>query len=48
VNRLGLDNYQLARVTDRQVLPQDHDVTRSVQSGERLFAFAPMVVGGEQ
>jgi hypothetical protein len=48
VARLGMENYQLARVADRRVLPQDHDVTRSVQSGERLFAFAPMVVGGEQ
>jgi sulfur carrier protein ThiS len=48
VSRLGLADYQLARVTDRRVLPQDQDVTRSVQSGERLFAFAPMVVGGEQ
>jgi hypothetical protein len=46
VARLGLDDYQLARVADRRVLPQDQDVTRSVQSGERLFAFAPMVVGG--
>jgi len=48
VSRLGMPDYQLARVSDRRVLPQNQDVTQSVQNGERLFAFAPMVVGGVQ
>jgi hypothetical protein len=48
VSRLGMPDYQLARVSDRHVFPQNVDVTQSVQNGERLFAFAPMVVGGGQ
>lgn len=43
---IGLKDYSLARVSDRRVLAEDADVTREVQDGDRLFAFAPMVVGG--
>jgi len=46
LRQLGLPNYQLARVRNRQVLQPRCDVARVVGDGERLFAFAPMVVGG--
>jgi sulfur carrier protein ThiS len=45
LNRLGLPNYQLATVRNRQVLPSGSDVSRAVDDRERLFAFAPMAVG---
>lgn len=45
LKQLGLPNYQLARVSDRQVLKARTDISRTVQNGQRLFAFAPMVVG---
>jgi len=46
LRQLGLPNYQLARVRNRQVLQPRCDVARVVGDRERLFAFAPMVVGG--
>lgn len=45
LSKLGLSNYQLAKVRNRQVLQPRCDVTRVVRDRERLFAFAPMVVG---
>lgn len=45
LNKLGLPNYQLARVKDRRVLQTGRDVSHTVEDGERLFAFAPMAVG---
>lgn len=48
VAHLGLNDYHLARVRDRQVLPADRDVSPAVQDGERLFAFMPMEVGGQE
>lgn len=45
LSKLGLSNYQLAKVKNRQVLQPRCDVTRVVKDRERLFAFAPMVVG---
>jgi len=47
LNQLGLSNYQLARVSNRQVLQPSCDVYHNTRDRERLFAFAPMVVGGE-
>lgn len=47
LKQLGLPNYQLARVSDRQVLKARTDISRTVQDGQRLFAFAPMVVGSD-
>jgi len=46
LSKLGLPNYQLARVKDRQVLSRNSDVSNLVENRERLFAFAPMSVGG--
>lgn len=46
LKQLGLPNYQLARVKDRRVLQRGRDVSRTVENGERLFAFAPIEVGG--
>ena len=46
VKKLGLPGYQLARVKDRQVLSSCCDVSRQVENKQRLFAFAPMTVGG--
>lgn len=45
LNQLGLPNYQLATVRNRQVLQPGSDVSRAVEDHGRLFAFAPMVVG---
>jgi sulfur carrier protein ThiS len=45
LNKLNLPDYQLAKVKNRQVLPENCDVSRVVDDRERLFAFAPMVVG---
>jgi len=45
LNQLGLPNYQLATVRNRQVLQPGSDVSRTIDDRERLFAFAPMVVG---
>ena len=47
LRQIGLPNYQLARVSDRQVLKRRTDVSRTVQDGQHLFAFAPMVVGSD-
>ena len=46
LGKVGLPNYQLARVKDRRVLRPGCDLAREVRDCERLFAFAPMVVGG--
>jgi len=46
LSKLGLPKYQLARVKDRRVLSPGCDLAREVRDCERLFAFAPMVVGG--
>jgi hypothetical protein len=46
LSKVGLPNYQLARVKDRRVLRPGCDLAREVRDCERLFAFAPMVVGG--
>ena len=48
LRQLGLENYRLARVRDRRVLDGQSDVSRAAENGERLFAFAPMVVGGRR
>jgi len=45
LSQLGLPNYQLATVKNRQVLQPGCDISRVVDDRERLFAFAPMVVG---
>ena len=45
LSKVGLPNYQLARVKNRQVLRSDCDVTRVTGNHERLFAFSPMIVG---
>jgi sulfur carrier protein ThiS len=45
LKQIGLPNYQLATVRNRQVLQHSCDVSRVVDDRERLFAFAPMVVG---
>ena len=46
LSKVGLPNYQLARVKDRKVLRPGCNLAREVRDCERLFAFAPMVVGG--
>jgi sulfur carrier protein ThiS len=46
LKQLGLPNHQLARVKDRQLLRQNCDVSRVMRDGERLFAYAPIDVGG--
>lgn len=46
VRKLGLGSYNLARVKDRQVLRSNCNVVRAVGEGERLFAYAPIDVGG--
>ena len=46
VRKLGLGGYNLARVKDRQVLRSNCNVVRVVGDGERLFAYAPIDVGG--
>lgn len=45
LRQLGMPNHQLARVKNRQVLRQNCDVSRVVEDRERLFAFAPLIVG---
>lgn len=45
--KLGLDDYKLARVRDRMVLPESEDVARATQDGDLVFAFAKMEVGDE-
>ena len=46
LSKVGLPNYLLARVKDRRVLRPGCDLAREVRDCERLFAFAPMTVGG--
>ena len=45
LNQVGLENLNLARVSDRHVLPPGCQVSSEVQNNDRLFAFAPMIVG---
>jgi sulfur carrier protein ThiS len=46
LGKLGLADCQLARIKDRQVLQPQSDLVRSVENGERMFAFSRMEVGG--
>jgi len=46
LRQLNLGGYNLARVRDRKLLPRDLDISRNMRDRERLFAFAPMEVGG--
>jgi sulfur carrier protein ThiS len=46
LGKLGFGGYQLARVKDRQILQDAANLDAVVAEGERLFAFAPMIVGG--
>ena len=45
LNKLGLPDYRLATVRNRQVLQPGCDVSRTVEDQGRLFVFAPMEVG---
>jgi sulfur carrier protein ThiS len=45
LNKLGLPDYRLATVRNRQVLQPSCDVSRTIEDRERLFVFAPMEVG---
>lgn len=45
LRQLGMPNYQLARVKNRQVLRQNCDVSRVIEDRERLFVFSPLEVG---
>lgn len=46
LQQLGLPNHQLARVKDRKPLRSNCNVVQVVGDGERLFAYAPIDVGG--
>lgn len=46
LKQLGLPNHQLARVKDRQLLRRNCSISQVAMDGERLFAYAPIDVGG--
>ncbi|UCD56057.1 MAG: hypothetical protein JSV16_09395 [Candidatus Hydrogenedentota bacterium] len=45
LRQLGMPNYQLARVKNRQILRQNCDVSRTIKDRERLIAFDKIEVG---
>jgi len=46
LSKIGLPEYQLARVKNRQVIQPGCDLSREAGDCERFFAFSPMIVGG--